>query len=235
MTEESSFLRFLIKNQEALKLCDDLDICVVRLCGATVLLRTFLYSLSSKAIGSGAMFQTFKSMRLVSAVVRRQLMPSTAGLISSSAARFSTEISNVSSMNDIPLTIENMDENEEDDDENVNDQLDEFGRAYGTGRRKTSVARVWVKPGTGICTVNGKSFLDYFQLDQRTYALSPFLESNTSCLFDVMCTVKSGGISGSHQLRILFQMKRANEFLSYLRSSRCCSSWYQSCANKAPA
>lgn len=75
--------------------------------------------------------------------------------------------------------------------------LDDFGRAYATGRRKTSVARVWLKEGSGQFTVNGKNFIEYFQPMQRQDITQPFAVSKTSCLYDVFCTVKGGGISGT--------------------------------------
>ncbi len=45
---------------------------------------------------------------------------------------------------------------------NVEPKIDEFGRAYGTGRRKSAVARVWIKPGTGKITINGKDQTENF-------------------------------------------------------------------------
>ena len=75
-------------------------------------------------------------------------------------------------------------------------QLDALGRAYATGRRKTSVARVWIKEGSGQFVVNDKSFVEYFQPIQRQHCTEPFSVSNTSCMYDVFCTVKGGGISG---------------------------------------
>lgn len=74
--------------------------------------------------------------------------------------------------------------------------IDSFGRAYGTGRRKTSVARVWIKSGSGIFTVNNQRFIDYFQPAQREHAIESFLVSSTAGNFDVWCTVKGGGMSG---------------------------------------
>jgi len=74
--------------------------------------------------------------------------------------------------------------------------LDEFGRAYGTGRRKSSVARVWIKEGSGQFVVNDKNLIDYFQPIQREHALGAFVASKTAGLFDTFCTVKGGGISG---------------------------------------
>lgn len=74
--------------------------------------------------------------------------------------------------------------------------IDEKGRSYGTGRRKTSVARVWIKEGNGDITVNHKRFIEYFQPQQRFDIVNVFVASGTAGLFDVWCTVKGGGISG---------------------------------------
>lgn len=76
-------------------------------------------------------------------------------------------------------------------------KLDNKGRAYGTGRRKCSIARVWVQTGDGKFTVNDKQFDAYFPIiDHRADLLSPFNVTNTLGLFDVACTVKGGGVSG---------------------------------------
>ncbi|KAG9455595.1 hypothetical protein H6P81_000103 [Aristolochia fimbriata] len=76
-------------------------------------------------------------------------------------------------------------------------QVDEKGRAYGTGRRKCSIARVWIQPGDGKFTVNDKQFDVYFPiLDHRANLLQPFSETKTLGLWDVNCTVKGGGVSG---------------------------------------
>ena len=69
-------------------------------------------------------------------------------------------------------------------------QIDELGRSYGTGRRKSAVARVWIWEGSGQITVNGKSFIHYFQPLQRYHILESFLSSQTHGLFNVWCTVK---------------------------------------------
>ena len=74
--------------------------------------------------------------------------------------------------------------------------IDELGRAYGTGRRKSSVARVWIKEGSGQFVVNDKTFADYFQPIQREHIMSAILASSTAGKFDVWCTVKGGGMSG---------------------------------------
>lgn len=76
-------------------------------------------------------------------------------------------------------------------------QVDEKGRAYGTGRRKCGIARVWIQPGDGKFIVNDKQFDAYFPiLDHRAELLRPFTVTNTLGLWDVKCTVKGGGLSG---------------------------------------
>ena len=68
---------------------------------------------------------------------------------------------------------------------------------YGTGRRKTSVARVRVMAGTGSITVNGKSAEEYFGLDTLMLIINqPFAVTGTEGKFDIVCTVKGGGLSG---------------------------------------
>ena len=68
---------------------------------------------------------------------------------------------------------------------------------YGTGRRKKSVARVRLIPGTGVITINGKSIDEYFGLETLKYVVNqPFGVTNTAGKFDVITTVKGGGISG---------------------------------------
>ena len=68
---------------------------------------------------------------------------------------------------------------------------------YATGRRKTSIARVWVKKGTGKIYVNGKLFTDYFSNDNHKMLITrPFEIINQSTEFDVRCSVKGGGPTG---------------------------------------
>jgi small subunit ribosomal protein S9 len=74
---------------------------------------------------------------------------------------------------------------------------DEFGRSYGTGRRKDAVARVWIKPGKGNVTVNGRDQSVYFaRPTQRLVINQPFIQTKRANEFDVICTVKGGGLSG---------------------------------------
>ncbi|KAK6155671.1 hypothetical protein DH2020_009919 [Rehmannia glutinosa] len=76
-------------------------------------------------------------------------------------------------------------------------QVDDKGRAYGTGKRKCSIARVWIQPGDGKFSVNDKEFDVYFpMLDHRAALLRPFSETKTLGMWDVNCTVKGGGTSG---------------------------------------
>ena len=74
---------------------------------------------------------------------------------------------------------------------------DEHGRAYATGKRKDAVARVWIKPGKGKVTVNGKDVNAYFARPVLQMILrQPFQIANVEGQFDVMATVAGGGLSG---------------------------------------
>lgn len=80
-------------------------------------------------------------------------------------------------------------------------ELDEQGRAYGTGRRKTASARVWVKEGSGQFIVNDRALCDYFvEGYQRLDCLYPLIRSKKAGLIDVWCTVKGGGLAGMYIL-----------------------------------
>ena len=79
----------------------------------------------------------------------------------------------------------------------VEPQIDELGRSYATGRRKESVARVWIKPGTGKITVNKKTLEVFFgRATQRMIVEQPFKLTNRDAQFDVMVNVSGGGLSG---------------------------------------
>ena len=74
---------------------------------------------------------------------------------------------------------------------------DELGRSYATGKRKDAVARVWIKPGSGKVTVNGKAMDTYFARPVLQMILrQPFQVAGVDGEFDVMATVKGGGLSG---------------------------------------
>jgi len=76
-------------------------------------------------------------------------------------------------------------------------ELDGQGRAYATGRRKDAVARVWLKPGTGKITVNGRDQEVYFARPTLRLVINqPFQVSDRDGQYDVVATVKGGGLSG---------------------------------------
>ena len=76
-------------------------------------------------------------------------------------------------------------------------KLDFKDSKYATGRRKTSIARVWLKKGTGQIYVNGKSFNDYFSSENHKMQITrPFELINQATDFDVRCNVKGGGPTG---------------------------------------
>ena len=76
-------------------------------------------------------------------------------------------------------------------------QIDKQGRAYATGRRKDAVARVWVKPGTGKITINGRDQEVYFARPTLRLVINqPFGVAERTDQYDVIATVKGGGLSG---------------------------------------
>ncbi|QRZ15239.1 30S ribosomal protein S9 [Paracoccus methylovorus] len=76
-------------------------------------------------------------------------------------------------------------------------QRDNLGRSYATGKRKDAVARVWVKPGSGKVTVNGKDIAEYFARPVLQMILrQPFEVAGVSGQYDVYATVAGGGLSG---------------------------------------
>jgi small subunit ribosomal protein S9 len=75
--------------------------------------------------------------------------------------------------------------------------IDEHGRSYATGKRKDAVARVWIKPGLGKITINGREVERYFARPVLQMLLQqPFDVTDRSGQFDVMATVTGGGLSG---------------------------------------
>ena len=68
---------------------------------------------------------------------------------------------------------------------------------YATGRRKTSIAKVWLKKGSGKIFVNGKNYQDYFKRsNHKMQLLRPFDLINQNTSYDVKCNVKGGGLTG---------------------------------------
>ena len=76
-------------------------------------------------------------------------------------------------------------------------KLDFKDSKYATGRRKTSIAKVWLKKGSGKIYVNGKNYEDYFKRsNHKMLLLRPFEIINQPTDYDVKCNVKGGGLSG---------------------------------------
>jgi small subunit ribosomal protein S9 len=76
-------------------------------------------------------------------------------------------------------------------------KLDKQGRAYATGKRKNAVARVWIKPGKGKITVNGRDLPVYFARPVLRLILNQALQiANRVDQYDVTVAVKGGGLSG---------------------------------------
>ena len=76
-------------------------------------------------------------------------------------------------------------------------KLDKFGRAYATGKRKSAIARVWIKPGKGSITINGRDQEVYFARPVlRMMLAQPFQVTDRVGQFDVIVTVEGSGLSG---------------------------------------
>jgi len=76
-------------------------------------------------------------------------------------------------------------------------ELDKYGRAYATGRRKDAVARVWLKPGSGKIVVNGRDQEVYFARPTLRLVINqPFGITDRAGQYDIVATVKGGGLSG---------------------------------------
>ena len=79
----------------------------------------------------------------------------------------------------------------------VEPKIDNLGRSYATGRRKDAAARVWVKRGTGQMKINGKDVSEYFARPVLQLILAqPFETAERVGEFDVVATVRGGGLSG---------------------------------------
>ena len=77
------------------------------------------------------------------------------------------------------------------------ENLDFKDSKYATGRRKKSIAKVWLKKGSGKIIVNGKDYEQYFKrVNHKSELTKPFEIINQSTSYDVRCSVKGGGHSG---------------------------------------
>ena len=96
---------------------------------------------------------------------------------------------------------------------------DKLGRSYATGKRKYAVERVWFMPGKGNVTINGKSIDTYFGRPVLKMIINqPFVITNRENAFDVVCTVKGGGLSGQAGAITHGISKALNEYEPELRS-----------------
>ena len=95
----------------------------------------------------------------------------------------------------------------------------ELVQYYGTGRRKSSVARVFLRPGSGEFKVNGKQFDQNFVTEaQRIMAKSSLVATETSASFNVTCTVRGGGVNGQAGAVRMGIARALQEFSPELRS-----------------
>ena len=79
----------------------------------------------------------------------------------------------------------------------VEPKIDSLGRAYATGKRKSAVSRVWVKPGSGKIEINGRDIAIYFGRPVlQMIVRQAFEKAERTDQFDVKCTVTGGGLSG---------------------------------------
>ncbi|MBR3676206.1 MAG: 30S ribosomal protein S9 [Alphaproteobacteria bacterium] len=97
---------------------------------------------------------------------------------------------------------------------------DKQGRSYATGKRKDAVARVWIMPGKGNISINGKSIDEYFARPVLKMVINqPFAITNRENEFDVVCTVKGGGLSGQAGAIKHGISKALNEYEPELRTT----------------
>jgi small subunit ribosomal protein S9 len=94
----------------------------------------------------------------------------------------------------------------------------ELVQYYGTGRRKTSVARVYLRPGSGEYKVNGRPFNEYFVTEaQRSSARQPLLSTDTATSFNVVANVSGGGVNGQADAMKLGIARALMQFNAELR------------------
>ena len=99
-------------------------------------------------------------------------------------------------------------------------KLDFKDSKYATGRRKTSIAKIWLKKGSGKIYVNGKNYEDYFKrANHKMQLLRPFEIINQPTDYDVRCNVKGGGLTGQVGAMVLGISKALLQFDSSLKST----------------
>ena len=98
--------------------------------------------------------------------------------------------------------------------------LDFKDSKYATGRRKTSIAKIWLKKGSGKIYVNGKNYEDYFKrANHKMLLLRPFEIINQPTGYDVRCSVKGGGHTGQVGAMVHGISKALLQFDSELKST----------------
>jgi small subunit ribosomal protein S9 len=96
----------------------------------------------------------------------------------------------------------------------------EIVQYYGTGRRKTAVARVYLRPGSGEFKVNGRLFEEYFVTEsQRSSAKQPLVSTEMAAAFNVMANVSGGGVNGQADAVKLGIARALMQFNAELRKS----------------
>ena len=99
-------------------------------------------------------------------------------------------------------------------------KLDFKDSKYATGRRKTSIAKIWLKKGSGKIYINGKNFEDYFKrANHKMQLLRPFEIINQTSNYDVRCNVKGGGHTGQVGAMVHGISKALIQFDSELKST----------------
>ena len=99
-------------------------------------------------------------------------------------------------------------------------KLDFKDSKYATGRRKTSIAKIWLKKGSGKIYVNGKNYDDYFKrTNHKMQLLRPFEIINQPTDFDVKCSVKGGGHTGQVEAMVHGISKALLQFDPELKST----------------
>ena len=102
-----------------------------------------------------------------------------------------------SAVSDKGMTAKKVSASSEKPSEKSGPSIDALGRSYATGKRKNAIARVWIKPGSGKITVNGRESQVYFARPVLQMMIDqPFKVSGRQAQFDVICTVAGGGLSG---------------------------------------
>lgn len=104
---------------------------------------------------------------------------------------------NTISLEDLKTTIADSSSTTQSEEKSREPKIDKLGRSYATGKRKNSIARVWIKPGMGKFSINGRELQQYFARPVLQMLIhQPFQVANRAGQYDVFCTIVGGGLSG---------------------------------------